>query len=916
MAGTTAIATGLASATVYWVRVRSRNGGVQSAWGLPERVVTAATSAPGSVVLVSPTDADTGGPLRGPLVWRAATQAVRYDVQVASDAGFGTLLFDGSVVGDTTASISPALPLDTQVWWRVRATNGLGDGGWSAARSFTTAEADLDAPVLIGPNDQEEARQTRSALQWNSVSGAWRYRVQYVEIRGGWDATPDWSNPDYDDDTSGRSLLRTFQTGSRYAWRVQALGFGGSAGPWSATWRFSTTGIHPDAPAHPTLTEPRNAATNVPIPPTLAWDALPGVTDYQVQVATSSNTFTFENSPIYDARVTGTSATLEGVSLNTNTFYYWRVRGVNDFDGQWSSAFRFRTASQIVERPTLVLPAGGASGVSVLPTFEWTIPSGANATELQVSATPDFADPVIRRSHYDGTTTTHRELVVLQGDGQTYYWRMNARTGSLWSAWTAPRTFTTAAATNPGAPTILSPTPGGTIRYKDNTGAPYVTWLPSPDDADYYQYQFSVDGSFTDTPAPTSASTSLYWLGDNFPDQQFGQAPTETAIRVRAVSDGGPGPWTTVAFSISVVADAMPLFDAQHEPTHGSRIAGLGGTLRWFAAGHAQTDVQVSAASDFSTVAASASNVATVGGFASAAYAGLSPDTRYFWRVRPSGGAWSSTFFFDTSDGVPDAAPELISPFDAATNLTETPSFEWQAVAEAQTYQAQVSTDPTFATTVADVSTGNTTMTTSPLALATTHYWRVRAVGGIGAGPWSDVYSFTTQLPPPPAPTLRQPAANATSVGLRPALTWTIPAGITTVSYQISTASDFSSTVAQGTNAQGGALVTTSAPIGRSILRPPARAEARASSLPTGRPRPPFTTQSYTAPAAPTLTAPAHEATDVTLPRSAVLAGRDRSRSLPIPDRYRRPVHGFVRRQRRRVDPARHVRHGSSLRLL
>lgn len=99
-------------------------------------VDTAATTAP-APALNSPAAGATGIPVRPTLQWTAVTGAVGYFVQIATDAGFGTIVDSGS---STTTSYTPGVLLNVgQVYhWRVRSVNPCGDGSFSASRQFTT----------------------------------------------------------------------------------------------------------------------------------------------------------------------------------------------------------------------------------------------------------------------------------------------------------------------------------------------------------------------------------------------------------------------------------------------------------------------------------------------------------------------------------------------------------------------------------------------------------------------------------------------------------------------------------------------------------------------------------------------------------------------------------------------------------
>lgn len=862
-------ASGLSSATRYFVRVRARNASTLSAWSTPASFVTVATVAPGAVALASPDDAAESVAVSARLRWQQAAQAFAYRVQVATDPGFSAPVLDANVSGDTTAVVSPALAIGTAYYWRVRASNNIGDGPWSAARSFTTASSGIPAPVLTSPDDLAENQSTSPRLSFTRASGAGQYRAQVAEIAG-WDGVPDWSAA-VKDETFGNAWSSSYSAsgltnGTRYAWRIQGIDGSGDAGPWSEVRRFKTTGVNPAAPPTPALLSPANYGSNVPIPPDLTWSESAGATGYDIQISEASSTYWFESQLVY----TGTSAvafvTAEGADLQTNTNYYWRVRAENDYESAWSSIFRFRTSSVILPRPTLVSPAEGATEVPASPTFEWTREEPSDDFQLQVSATSDFAAPVIDRTAYD--TNAFAPGILLDGGGAAYFWRVRQRvSSSTFGPWSAVGSFTTTTAPPPGAPQLLSPGEGGTIRYKFNTFAPYVTWLPA-DGATSYQLQFTTDGSFTD--GPTLDMSGLAFRDDYFFAEE---GAGYTAVRVRAVGAGGAGAWSAAhAYTLQSVSDAMP-FDEPDAGTrygsylvHGGEGVALSGTAHWDPAGHASTDLDIATDAAFTNIVTSARNIAIDEREASAPYSGLALGTRYFFRLRPSGGAWSSTMFFETSDGVPNAAPALTAPEDEASGIASRPTFEWNATAEATSYRVQVSTSPDFGTTVLDEPAASPFTPAASLAFSATHYWRVRGVGDAGAGPWSVSRSFTTVPPPPPAPELLEPVAGATGVPIATALVWTKPTGAERIHYEVARDAAFAERVTFSNSNEGRGQRITNLPTG-TLLYVRLRAEYAEGALSEWSPSSTFTTQAYTAPtAAPTLAAPADAASGTGAP--------------------------------------------------
>ncbi len=105
--------------------------------------------APGAAALLTPADASSGVFLAPVLDWATQVDASSYDVQLASDAGFTTIVASGNV----TASDFPVpvtLSINTTYFWRVTANNTCGAGSVSSVFSFTTI---VERPILLVDDD-------------------------------------------------------------------------------------------------------------------------------------------------------------------------------------------------------------------------------------------------------------------------------------------------------------------------------------------------------------------------------------------------------------------------------------------------------------------------------------------------------------------------------------------------------------------------------------------------------------------------------------------------------------------------------------------------------------------------------------------------------------------------------------------
>jgi len=146
---------------------------------------------------------------------------------------------------------------------------------------------------------------------------------------------------------------------------------------------------------------------------------------------------------------------------------------------------------------------------------------------------------------------------------------------------------------------------------------------------------------------------------------------------------------------------------------------------------------------------------------------------------------------------------KLISPVNGTIGVAPTPTLSWNAQSGATSY------DVHFGTSSPPPLVTNTTATTyAPSALepGTLYYWQV--VANTGAAPvTSPIWSFMTQVLPPPAPALSLPANGATGVLVSPTLVWMPSAGATSydVSFGTSAAPSVVATIS-GTNYSPGTL--------------------------------------------------------------------------------------------------------------
>ncbi len=99
--------------------------------------VAVSGAAPGTPVLTTPVNAANGVANQPTLNWNAIAGAT-YQVQVATDAAFTNIVATATGLATNSWTVTPVLSQNTTYYWRVRASNGCGQGNFATAFSFTT----------------------------------------------------------------------------------------------------------------------------------------------------------------------------------------------------------------------------------------------------------------------------------------------------------------------------------------------------------------------------------------------------------------------------------------------------------------------------------------------------------------------------------------------------------------------------------------------------------------------------------------------------------------------------------------------------------------------------------------------------------------------------------------------------------
>ncbi|HEY6941247.1 proprotein convertase P-domain-containing protein [Dokdonella sp.] len=135
--------TGVASGT-YPMTINGTASGASNQSASINMTVFAAV--PGAPSLTAPANGSNGVALRPTFTW-SGSNTESYQIDVATDAGFGSIVLTQTVTGTT---FTPATDLsgNTTYYWRVTPSNGCGAGTVSPTFSFTTANLICRNPAL------------------------------------------------------------------------------------------------------------------------------------------------------------------------------------------------------------------------------------------------------------------------------------------------------------------------------------------------------------------------------------------------------------------------------------------------------------------------------------------------------------------------------------------------------------------------------------------------------------------------------------------------------------------------------------------------------------------------------------------------------------------------------------------------
>ena len=411
--------------------------------------------------------------------------------------------------------------------------------------------------------------------------------------------------------------------------------------------------------------------------------------------------------------------------------------------------------------PAIQEPVDGSEVATVQPQLLVVNSSDEDGDSLtyqfELYTDPGYSEPVVSEQGVpQGAETTSWTVPVELAENLRYYWRVRATDGYSFSLWVYGTFVVNSANEPPGSFLISHPCDGARV----DTVRPLLEVTNSCDpDPGFLTYRFEVYADI----GPTIPVTSVAGI-------PAGAAGT-TAWRVETdLADGVTYYWRAMAFDeldvrseTAVGAFTIDIFHpsptapAIIAPQAGVEIALTELELTVANVSHSTAvtyffELDVTETFDSSLKRASEAISAGAEGITAWPVAGLTENTRYFWRVRVSDGpadsVWTTSGFFVNAVNETPPVPTVHNPGERAWVSSLTPELAVNPVADPDgdsfSYRFEVYTDEALANPACQgVSTSGSWNVPVELADNMHYFWRARAEDEHGAlGDWTIASPF------------------------------------------------------------------------------------------------------------------------------------------------------------------------------
>ncbi|TNE37158.1 T9SS type A sorting domain-containing protein, partial [bacterium] len=697
------------NSTVYYWKVGSAKIGEQLSWSDGFKFETK----PAPPEMVAPADLLTCQDLNQTFSWNTINNAIEYRIQLSSKPNFSSVVKDTTITG-TTINLGLNLYFNTY-YWRVLARIPGCTTDWSEEREFRTV---VGPPTLKSPADSANGLDLAITLEWPNTPGVDMYELQVSDDAGFNNLLVNQNNLQQIDYAFLASSYN-----KRYYWRMRTIGQGCTS-VWSETHTFLTG--YPKA----VTTFPSDTSRCVPIETTFSWNPVPGATSYQLQ-ASISQQFLKSDIRYEGTNITGTSIT--GNVKDATRQIYWRVRA-NDANnvGLWSDVLSFFTTG---DAPITQEPIDGSVEVPRGVQIKWDLIGQATSSQLQIATDDQFNNIEIDMENIFDKKVD----VVLNSYNTMYYYRIRVQSNGCYSAWTPVISFKSIQ----GFPNLI---------YPDNSETNITTdvqleWSNVPT-AITYDFRVATDENFVNFTGQNGVLANTYLYKGLMPNTKY-------YWMVRSNDKWGTSPWSQVySFTTGKGFTNVPTLIL---PENGSVKTPIDGIISWYSSENATSyTLQISKDRKFNTIDKEIKDITDT----TYSYTGLDNFTEYWVRVASVNETTTSDFSnshkFRTIALPPSDKGLAITPADGATSIPyQKINFKWTNVprtdlglASESGYEFLLSKSDDFSDTVLY---DKRVFEDGKLYLdifnySTTYFWKIRGWNEAGFGPWSDSFSFTTDI--------------------------------------------------------------------------------------------------------------------------------------------------------------------------
>ncbi len=168
----------LTDGLVYSWTVRGLNEAGYGSWATPFTFTVNDDPMPVTPTLDTPANGSTLTSLEVDFHWNTSLRAETYDIQIASDSGFITILT--TATGLTGTHYSYTFTGNSTYYWKVRATNGSGSSAYTSGRSVVVNAVISQTPLQVGLDDiwvrgDDITLSGSNVSSWNDKSGNARH---------------------------------------------------------------------------------------------------------------------------------------------------------------------------------------------------------------------------------------------------------------------------------------------------------------------------------------------------------------------------------------------------------------------------------------------------------------------------------------------------------------------------------------------------------------------------------------------------------------------------------------------------------------------------------------------------------------------------------------------------------------------